>query len=368
MNSPTLPVADRAVRSLAHNLPAFSSNQLPSDIQWMPPGEHEVAGTKGDEPASVRVTVSPSTAEVMTALLRDLTAKAAAGEGDRPYIDFNHEDRAASAHILEFHWGGDDPLAGGVRARVEWTEPGRQALLGRAYRRFSPSFYVNANGEVTGAPLNMGGLVNRAAFRTIQPIWSREQAEPVPLRPFPSSTPNNMDSNDPLKTTQAALAAAQADNLALKSRLGAIEADPAFRAKDAEISALKTKIAGLEGQVKAHRSERARARVQDAILAGRLAPQASEVHAKWAALIEADEKNADLLDAMPVNAALATIVQNWSSGPSFAGHAATPDAFVALVKAKQTNGKTRSEALDAAIAENPQSYRAWREASGHPAL
>jgi hypothetical protein len=218
---------------------------------------------------------------------------------------------------------------------------------------------VNANGEVTGAPVNMGGLVNRAAFKTIQPIWSKDQST--------SEDEGTMDPTEQLKTTQSALASANLEITTLKTRLAGLESGQIVRARDAEISHLKATVAGLEAQVKAHRTERARARVQEAVHSGRLAPQATEIHAKWTTLIEADEKNAELLDSMPINSALTTIVQNWNS-TTHSTQPGTAEGFVALVHARQTTGRTKSEALDAAIAENLQAYRAWRDANGRPAI
>lgn len=97
-------------------------------------------------------------------------AVAASGEGDHPYFDFNHDDKEASAHPKAVRWAGDDPRQGGIRAQVDWTGAGKRAVLGRDFRRFSPSFYVDEKGEITGIPVNAGGLVNRAAFRRISPV------------------------------------------------------------------------------------------------------------------------------------------------------------------------------------------------------
>jgi hypothetical protein len=67
---------------------------------------------------------------------------AAEGREDRPFFDFNHEDREASAWPTEFYWAGDDPQTGGVRARLEWSDAGKRAVEGRTFRRFSPTFHV----------------------------------------------------------------------------------------------------------------------------------------------------------------------------------------------------------------------------------
>jgi phage I-like protein len=335
----------------------------PEDIQWMPPGTHEIDAWQGGKPVRVKVRADAATAERMQKHLQAFRSKAAAGTEDKPYIDFNHEDGPAAGHITEFFWAGDDPVTGGVRAKVEWTEPGKQALQGRAYRRFSPSFNPpNAAGEVTGAPLNMGGLVNRAAFKTIAPIVSRDAAEGP-------TTQHAMDNTKELADLQAAMQAKDTQIAALEKQVADLKSDQTIQAKDAEITDLKAKMSGLENTIKAHTTEKAKAKGQAAIQAGRLPPQATDIHAKWAGLIEQDEANATLLESLPVQAALGTVIVNGAgagAGPTIITN--TAQGFVEAVKAKCAAGKTKSQALDAAIAEAPEAYKAWRTANGQPAL
>jgi len=137
------------------------NNAVPNEIQWMPPGTHNINAMQGDKPVSKQINVTATAAKMLDAQLQDLRAKAAAGTEDLPYFDFNHNDDGASGYPLQFFWGGDDPVKGGIRAKVEWSGSGEEALQNRVYRRFSPSFLVNAAGEVTGAPVNMGGLVKK---------------------------------------------------------------------------------------------------------------------------------------------------------------------------------------------------------------
>ena len=250
----------------------------PADIQWMPPGAHEITGIQGGKPVTVKVVVNSATAERLQRLLQDLRAKAAAGVEDMPYIDFNHEDGPAAGHITEFYWGGADPMSGGVRAKVEWTEPGKLALQGRAYRRFSPSFNPpNAAGEVTGAPMNMGGLVNRAAFKTITPI--------VAGGPGASPTESSMDTNEKLA---ADLAAANQNIIKLTATLEAQGSQQTISAKDAEITALKDKIKAYETAEVERVKVDAKSAVADAVAAGKLPPQDKELHAHYEAIFTAN--------------------------------------------------------------------------------
>jgi Mu-like prophage I protein len=148
----------------------------PSDIQWMPPGEHTiqplVEGEATDEPFIIQVV--PELAERLDGQLQDMRQKAQNGQGDVPYLDFNHQDQEASGEVTQLYWGGDDPKTGGIRAKVIWSDAGKAALEGRRYRRFSPQWEVDEKTmEPVGLSPNLGGLVNRAAFQNIAPIMAR---------------------------------------------------------------------------------------------------------------------------------------------------------------------------------------------------
>ena len=150
-----------------------SPNDAPSEIMWMPPGRHTITASRAGKPVTLDVNVTENGARRVAAQLSEYIAAAQRGIGDHPYYDFNHDDKEASAHPKSFRWGGDDPLQGGIRSPVDWTGTGKQAVLGKDYRRFSPSFYVDKSGEITGIPVNCGGLVNRAAFQRIAPVMSK---------------------------------------------------------------------------------------------------------------------------------------------------------------------------------------------------
>jgi hypothetical protein len=308
----------------------LTGDQLPTDIQWMPPGEHQITALKEGEPITLTVSVHAGTAERMNRLLQELRSKAAAGLEDYPYFDFNHEDGEASGRPLEFYWGGDDLKSGGVRVKAEWSDRTKQSLAGKVpgFRRFSPSFSVNADGEVTGAPLNMGGLVNRAAFKTIQPI--------VAAGPPKGGTPNgdqrkaNMDA----EKLAADLAAAQTTIAELTRKLAAADQKTTIAAKDGEIETLKATIKTLEGKVATGAKESAKAIVDAAVKAGKLAPQATALHEKWINAIAVDPALAETLTAMPANPALGTVIHDGSTGAPASGTAQSQEhQFVVKSKA-----------------------------------
>ena len=163
---------------IATELPAVQEDSarsgLPADIQYMPPGRHTINATRNKEPITIDITADQSAAENLNAWLQDRLQSAAAGTDDRPFFDFNHEDREAAAWPTEFYWAGDDPITGGIRAKVEWTGAGAKAIHERTFRRFSPTFIPDADGKVIASETNMGGLVNRAAFKTIQPLFAKD--------------------------------------------------------------------------------------------------------------------------------------------------------------------------------------------------
>lgn len=233
------------------------------DIQLMPPGVHEITPSDADgKPISLKVTITAATAEALEAARASYQAAADAGNGDAPFIDFNHEDGPAAAWVKEIFWAGDAPDQG-VRARIEWTDAGREAIEGRAFRRFSPAFTVDAKThEITGAPVNMGGLVNRAAFRTIQSFFASQ----------PSTQPTTTTTMTPEEIT-----ALQSEN-----------------------ETLRKQIAELQDQLNDLAEKDAEAQVEAAAKDGRIAP-AKEVKAKWVAAILKDKAASDLLAGMAPN-------------------------------------------------------------------
>ena len=129
------------------------STPLPDSVQYMPPGRHRIRASQAGKPLTVEVTVNAQTATTLQAFLASKLVAATEGRDDRPFFDFNHEDREASAWPAEFFWAGDESQTGGVRAKVEWSDAGRRAVEGRTFRRFSPTFHLDASGRVIGSEI-----------------------------------------------------------------------------------------------------------------------------------------------------------------------------------------------------------------------
>jgi phage I-like protein len=262
---------------------------LPTDIQYMPPGRHRIRASQGGKPVSVEVAVSAATAAVLQTFLAAKMTAAAEGREDRPFFDFNHEDREASAWPTEFYWAGDDPQTGGVRARLDWSDAGKRAVEGRTFRRFSPTFHLDASGHVTGSEINMGGLVNRAAFKRIAPLFAAAPVDTAHEQPLMQTLISTLRS---LSLVEAS-ATEEADLVSQVSR---------------SVSALKSQVSDLQANLATQARQRAESLVDAAVHAGRLPAKDTDARGFWVdALIRDEAKAVKALDALAVNPVLARL-------------------------------------------------------------
>jgi hypothetical protein len=368
------PLLEDIVCAVSAELPETQGATLPGDIQWMPPGVHAITAKKGGEPWEGIVTVDAAAATRVQADFLSMVAAAEAGTGDRPYFDLNHDDAEASAHPTGFYWGGDDPKTGGIRAKVEWTGPGKRAVIGKAFRRFSPAFLPDGTGSFSAPSENMGGLVNRAAFRRIAPLWAKAQApagEPAQptktkevktmksllavLAKYGILTSSDLDEASAVAQAQQNITALQSERDTVKAKLSAIEV---------ERDGLKTKAETATTELETVRAEHATSVVEAAITAGRIPPQNETVKAKWIALIKADPKNAELLpEPNPALAGEAVVQAKAGERP---GNVVTgkEDSFVVEAKAFAKKEGIKGDETDAVVAyaaANPAAYDAYRK-------
>ena len=243
------------------------------DIQLMPPGKHEIEPINVDtgKPIKLTVEVNATTAERLESARASYQAEADANTGDAPYIDFNHEDGAAAAWVKQIYWAGDDPQKGGVRAKIEWSNAGREAVEGKTFRRFSPSFSIGDDKTISGAPVNMGGLVNSAAFRTISAFFAT-QANP--------SNPHQITT-----MTEEEIAAMTAQN-----------------------DELKKQVEALQKELDEANQAQAQTEVDSAASEGRI-PADDEVKAKWVKTILTNPEARGLLASLPVSSAFTTTIK-----------------------------------------------------------
>jgi len=281
------------------------------DIQIFPPGPQTVTPSKADgktAPVPMSLVIGPEVADLLEASRAHYQAQADAGAGDAPFFDFNHDDREAAAWPKRIFWAGEDPLLGGVRAEVEWSSAGEEAVTGKLFRRFSPAFYAK-DGQITGAPVNMGGLVNRAAFTAIAPLFAKAELEvEISTETDPETDPES--ETTPIMTPEE-IAALQTENADLKAAL----------------AALQKQVDEMSVAAKAAAETAAKNTVACAAKDGRI-PPAAEIQAKWVAAIVADPAAEELLLAMAPNPALLQVIHAKATDP-------TPPAGQEKVEAKQ---------------------------------
>ncbi|MBN8245885.1 MAG: hypothetical protein J0L84_00415 [Verrucomicrobia bacterium] len=296
-----------------------AGGDAPEWIMWMPGGTHTIVCKRGTKTVQVTVAVTPETAAVAQ---RNLDAYRAAGK-QRPFFDFDHDESRASAWPQEFAWRED-----GVWARVEWSADGREAVVGKTYRAFSPAFLTASGsypGRVDRLPFCMGGLVNDPAFTQIEPFWSANARE---------------DSHPQKKTMdpkEAELAAQRARVTELEEQVATLKAaaesddrDQTIQAKNAELAEAQRKLDAAENAIKARNKRDAEDCVRAAVARGVIAPQDTALQAHWTGLIESDPKNADLLKGMK------------GAAPLQASRITRPGAATVQITAEDTNDVLRA--------------------------
>jgi hypothetical protein len=373
---------------LVLDLGASAAGALPREIQWMPPGTHTVWPDGFEEAFPVEVTAA--IAEKANGQLQEQRRLAASGKGNWPYIDFNHEDREQSGEPVRIFWGGEDPRSGGIRMEVNWSGSGERAVRSRDFRSFSPSWRMHKDTHAfLGVGLNMGGLVNRSAFKTIQAVARGHGAghesgdinnninKGQPMTEAEKQEITNLITGavKPLTEQVTALAKLPERLIALEEKVNGKgagdeeEADNIVKLVEASLKPMADRLKLLEDGDKSAVQANAKRTVQEiGVKAGRISSQDKETVEFWEGAIASNAKAADALLKMPVNPAFVQIIQAGAAGGTQTGTGKTAEDFATLVKAKATAGKKKSEALDLAMAENPEGYKAWREANGKPGI
>ncbi|MFO1461258.1 MAG: phage protease [Verrucomicrobiota bacterium] len=331
----------------------------------MPPGTHRIVPFVEGEPKPFEIEVNAKLAELFGRQVDAMKARADAGEGDLPFLDFNHDGGRASARVHSLYWGGSDRKTGGIRAKVEWTAAGRAALAGREYRRFSPQWLIDPE---TSAPLgvneNLGGLVNRAAFQAIHPVVAKNGQNHKPAM-------TEKETADLSALITGHLAPITTRLSALEAKAASIEtATTASAASASAITGLTARLDAIESAGVNRTKTEAKGIVAKACAAGRISPQDTKAIAFWEGAIEKDPTAAEQLDRLPVNPAFLRVTAGGAgNGGAPAPDTDTAEGFAAVVRAGYADGKTpRSQALAKAMAAHPKGYAAWRQANGKPGL
>jgi hypothetical protein len=305
---------------------------IPEDIQWMPPGRHTIVPFVNDEAQEMSITVDAALAEAATSDFAALRTRAAAGQGDAPYLDFRHLDQEASAEVLDLYWAGEDPKRGGIRAKVKWSAAGRAALEGRSFRRFSPRWLMDPDTlGFIGVDANLGGLVNKAAFQTIQPVIARrgDLNQPTAMTDADKNEFKQLitDATKPLADKITALEAKAA---------AAPAAGAATVQASAALTDLENRVKAVEATAKTTTAAQAKAAVQVHARRGAIPPQDTELVSFWEAQYQANPEQAEkVLAKLPGNAALAQVIQA-ANGGAGTGAGAGGVSDEALAKKQET--------------------------------
>ena len=289
-------------------VPDKPEDPLPTEIVWMPKGEHEIdAFDSQGKPWHGKVTCDESGARACSVILAAVLAK-----GLRVYLDKDHQDGEATAWVTGFRW---DP-AQGIMAKVEWTSLGEQLLRGKVYYSFSPAFLINKKtGRVSGFPGGhaAGGLVNAPAFGAAMPalIAARLAGAESP-NPASGGSPDNPQQNQTMNKLLLTILAALAVEVpadATEDQLVAlatkhIDKLPNAGAEGKALKAQLDELTALKAKDAERRKADAKAAVDTAVARGAIPAKDDAIQAKWREMIEADPKHAELLASLPDNPAL----------------------------------------------------------------
>jgi hypothetical protein len=154
-----------ALTGLSTALEPLTINHQPSSpdlwLVYLPKGDRTVDQIAGDgSPSRLRVNPSPLSAKCMEAARRLVAAKPNA---NKPYVDYNHDDKEASGRPLKFAWHDDLGVIGLTRR----TPAALKATTGDPpeFQAFSPHVPIDPEtGEAVGIYMNCGGFVNRPLF------------------------------------------------------------------------------------------------------------------------------------------------------------------------------------------------------------
>ena len=279
----------------------------PTEFMYMPGGQHTVWLSRAGKPAQVTVNVTPETAVVLQAKFAALQKERAP---QRPYFDFEHKAEDASAWPVRFYWkdgvgasgslarakdgragGSSLPGTAGVYVEVEWSLAGKEAVVGKVHRAFSPVFFADADfskaalaakevtipaghrgsasnpASVIGLDFCAGSLTNEPAFRKILPLWAKD------------ADPNETGAQTPQPKKE-------------------IHMDPKTMAVDAaELEVLKAKAGKtdeMQKQLDALKAKEVDSALARAVERGAIEPKNEALKAKYAKI-----GDVELIDALP---------------------------------------------------------------------
>jgi phage I-like protein len=304
---------------------------------FLPEGTHQITASVGGKPKTLTVTVDD---RVLASFADDLARRMESNV--RPFAGFDHKPGAASFIPQAFRY---EPGVG-LMLDVDWTSAGRAAIEGRDYSYFSPTFLVSKDGIPTGLTGRgeIGSLVNDPAFEEIPRIAaSHQETDPMQHLVELGLVEASCAPDQALETAKAALAT-------LREAAAQVEtveaANMAKKSAEDELADLKKRNEELEAAYKSLKDEMATkasaaadAAIEEAIKAGRIAPQDDATKAFWRSSITTNPEAVKALNAIPVNPALSgkTVLAGRTEeppqGPELTGLARVEAAFKAQSQA-----------------------------------
>jgi hypothetical protein len=306
-------------------------------IVFLPEGTHQITASVGGKPKTLTVTVDD---RVLASFADDLARRMESNV--RPFAGFDHKPGAASFIPQGFRYESGV----GLLLDVDWTSAGRAAIEGRDYSYFSPTFLVSKDGIPTGLTTRgeIGSLVNDPAFEEIPRIAaSHQETDPMQHLVELGLVEASCAPDQALETAKAALAS-------LREAAAQVEtveaANMAKKSAEDELADMKKRNDELEAAYKSLKDEMAAkasasadAAIEDAIKAGRIAPQDDATKAFWRSSITTNPEAVKALNAIPVNPALSgkTVLAGRTEeppqGPVLTGLARVEAAFKAQSQA-----------------------------------
>ena len=333
----------------------ITDSDEPSAIVYIPEGVHNIRPTVGGKAQEITIKMEASQGDKIAAAFQAQLEKIQA-ENVRPFLDFDHKEGPASGLPKRFFY----EKGRGLMLEVEWTGKGREAIKGKDYSYFSPTFYKDENGTPAGIPERgpLGALVNSPAFRDI-PRIAASDAKIEPEETLMS------------KLILAALNINAADADAEESAIAKIDAmkkqkadlEEKIKSMQSEYDSMKKKAEAAEAQVAASHKARAESLVKAAIADGRILPKDEDTQTKFRERIEAGDTFAEeILAGLPKKNEGITQPQVKASGDKLTDGS----DFMAEAQKLVTAGraKTDQEAFAILASENPALYDSYSKQFG----
>ena len=257
---------------------------------YIPEGIHTISARVNGKPKQVTVRVKASEGEKLASKLQASLEKKMRLSPVKPFIDFDHEGKKASARPSRFFY----EKGKGIMVERTLTGAGRKAIENDDYCYFSPTVRIDNSGRPSGIPMDgpLGGLVNNPAFTQI-PSLEASMANP------PIKTMNELIQCGVLTQEQADKD--NASDIAKRT----IEA---LKAEASRVDALKEKIKEMQAELadmmknEAKRKEmNASKAVQQAVADGKILAKNEEGQTFWKEALIRDEDTAmKQIEAMSV--------------------------------------------------------------------